>query len=164
MKHVIASIVMVLSVPTISMATAMSPERSKCWSMEMSLENYKAWNKSYTRFKADERTMDVVTRFDLKKKALKKVVILTEDFAKQARLKAPVKLLTQAKDLIKETEAGHIPSTSAEKVMTSGLDRFEEKMGEMINRAETDNQDCFMNERVIFAESAASSKSSKAVN
>ncbi|WP_413294419.1 hypothetical protein ACLSU7_04780 [Bdellovibrio sp. HCB185ZH] len=157
MKHVFAAIVMVLSVPTISMATAMSPERSKCWSMEMSLENYKAWYKSYSRFKADESTLDVVTRFDLKKKALKKVVILTEDFAKQARVKVPVNLISQAKDLIKETEAGHIPADSAVKVMTSGLDRFEEKMGEMINRAETDNQDCFMKERVVFTESAPKS-------
>ncbi|QDK45071.1 hypothetical protein DOM22_07820 [Bdellovibrio sp. ZAP7] len=164
MKQVIAAIVMVFSVPTISMATAMSPERSRCWSMEASLDSYKAWSKSYSKFKAEELNLDETTRFYLKQKALSKVVMLTEDFAKQAQVKAPVNLITQAKDLIKETKAGHIPQASAVKIMTSGLERFEEKMGEMINRAETDNQECFMKERVIYTEKDSAVKSSKAVN
>lgn len=123
-------------------ASAMNPEKAKCYGKEISAERYNAWKKDFEKYLSDYDSLNESARFDVSRKALKKIVVLTNNFSSESGVRAPVKLVTQSEQLLADLDSGNISPSSAIKVMKSGLIHFEDSMDDMIFRAQAKNPNC----------------------
>lgn len=129
-------------VPHFAHATAMSEERSKCFIKESMAERYKAWKNSFQKFNAEYESLTWNEQFIVSREGLKKIVKTTEDFANETELRAPNRIISQAKELLHDLEAGVLNRESARKVMRSGLIKFEDAMDDLIYRAQVKYPSC----------------------
>lgn len=133
---------LILLLPNLATASAMSPEKSKCFGLEMSAKSYTSWKNDLQRFLSDYDSLNEQAQFEISQSALKKAIKLTKDFASDSGLQAPHNLITQSEQLLNDLNTGYISPESAMNVMKSGLIHFEEKMDDMIFRAHAKNPNC----------------------
>ncbi len=157
MRQIYFVLGLILFLPNLGAASAMSPEKSKCFRLENSAKSYKAWKNDMQRFLTDYDSLNEKARFDVSQSALKKVVKLTKEFAKDSGLRAPDSLITQSEQLLSDVASGYTPPRAAMKVMKSGLIRFEDRMDDMIFRAQAKNPNCEIFEYPVHTYSNGSS-------
>ena len=109
------------------------------------------------RFLRDYDSLNEKAQFEVSKSALKKIVELTKDFARDSGLRAPENLIEQSERLLIDVKAGYIPPRSAMKVMKSGFIHFEDKMDDMIFRAQAKNPNCEIDDYPVHTNSKGSS-------
>jgi len=157
MRHIHFLFGLILLLPNLATASAMSPEKSKCFGLETTAQRYNGWKNDMQRFLTDYDSLNEKARFEVSQSALKKVIKLAKDFAKDSGLRAPDNLITQSEQLLSDVQSGYISARSAMKVMKSGLSHFEDKMDDMTFRAQAKSPNCKIDDYPVYTNSNNSS-------
>lgn len=142
MKKIMLGLFLASLTPTLANASAMSEEKSLCYSKETDARSYRAWKAEFHRFLSDYDDLDRHTRFIVSRSGLRKIIKMASDFSNEASVNAPNAMISDAQRLLRDLDNGEITPSSATRIMKSGLIKLEDAMDDMIYRAQAKHPTC----------------------
>lgn len=119
-----------------SHASAMSDEKSRCFSKELIADRFFRMKTDVLRFLTDYEKLDDAAKLHLGKRGLSKLVGMMEDFSKESQIPLPNELMADAHRLLKDIESENVEDAVVRFATRRGLPKLVTTMDNLIIQAE----------------------------
>lgn len=129
-------------VSSISSATAMSAERSRCFGMETIAQNHKKWSIAFSKFQLDFPSLTTTQKFQVTTKGTERILQHIEELSDRAGVAVDLNLIDETYLDLSNAALGDVPKRTAIRTLKEKMILLQDEMSDVLFRAQSKNPNC----------------------